>query len=157
MSQSNEELRREFAKFLNLKWLGYSNFEVCKEQRYQAMILYRNKKEFSNDIHFSECPNCNDWKDNFDNRTLNAEGTSEIFPYETDDEIVNLTPCNSEECREYRLMRAGRIPRNRLGSKHSEHVCGKDCCAEWEKIYREKFESEKWDYEGLDLWHDSEK
>jgi len=158
MSDSKDrEQRKNFARFLNFELFGYSNYEVCKEQRYQAMLLYRNKKEFSNNLHFLECSHCQDWKYNFDNRMLNAEGTSEIFPYETDDEIVNLTPCKSEECREFRLMRAGRIPEDgKLAFKHSEHVCSKDCCAEWERVYREKFESGNKFFEGVNPWNDSE-
>ena len=58
----------------------------------------------------------------------------------SDDEIVNLTPCESEECRQFRLAYHYRPSNRGFGIPHQTHVCDKKCCAEWERKYREEIE-----------------
>ena len=74
----------------------------------------------------------------------------------SDDEIVNLTPCLSEECREFRLDWHHRISDRGIGLQHQKHVCDERCCEAWVSTYREEIEDKEKMPEGLNLW-DSEK
>lgn len=77
------EQKRHLSRFLNFDLHGYSDHEECKKYRYQVMINYLNENEnFLEDEHLLECSECESWKYDFDNRTLQAEYTTEMFPYD---------------------------------------------------------------------------
>jgi len=73
----------------------------------------------------------------------------------SDNKIVNLTPCESEECKKFRLAWHHRISNSGLGLQHQEHVCDKKCCEAWFTKYCEEVENKAKMPEGFNLW-DSE-
>lgn len=73
-----------------------------------------------------------------------------------ENEIVNLTPCTSEECRQFRLAYHHRLSDSGIGLQHQKHVCDKKCCEEWFVKYRKEIEDKAKMPEGFNFWHDSE-
>ncbi len=72
----NKERRRYNLRFLNFDIHGFSSREKCKAYR---LAIMEGKRDPRLEEHFYECDECKLWQDDFDNGTLNAQYTSDIW------------------------------------------------------------------------------